>query len=397
MPSLLQTASVKITGKKKKPVWKYLLFLTIVFLIMLSVLEGAARVLVLFYKDLPMEKKRTIYHDTTLHHAWVPSKTSIDTNRSIPYPLIINKQGWVEQYDIIIEKPKDTYRIFYLGDSNTQGVVASEYKMVELVEKMLNAKYSGSGMKFEVINTGTSSYSCIQYYLLSKQIMKYSPDLVILNIDMTDVPNDFLYRQTAVKDESGYYTAVRPDVSSKYIMTPHGFVKYQNGSGVLFFLSKYSDLMFFIDRFVSEYLNKKVTDDDSADWLAHKWTDEIKKNVNESMKIIAMNVEFLRKNNVRVMITGVPYYNQYTDFFSDKPHEVLQETAAKLKVPFLNSYLVLRDKIKGTVQTDYYWSNDDSHFNIAGNKLWAQAQFDFICNPANNLLPFGRLNGKTAN
>lgn len=397
MPSLLQTASVKITRKKKKPAWKYILFMLVILFFLLALLEGMARILVFYYKDLPMEKKRTIYHDTTLHHAWVPSKTSIDKNRSIPYPLIINKQGWVEQYDVAVEKPKDTYRIFYLGDSNTQGVVAPEYKMVELVEKMLNEKYSGSGMKFEVINTGTSSYSCMQYYLLSKRIMKYSPDLVVLDIDMTDVPNDFLYRQTAVKDENGDYIAVKPDVSSKYIMTPHGFVKYQNGSGFMFSLSKYSDFMFFVDRFVSEYLCKKVTDDESADWLAHKWTDKIEKNVNESMKIIAMNVEFLRKNNVRIMITGVPYYNQYTGFFSDKPHEVLQETAAKLKVPFLNSYLILKNKIKGTSQTDYYWDNDDSHFNIAGNKLWAQAQFEFICNPANNLLPFDRLNKKTAN
>jgi len=179
-------------------------------------------------------------------------------------------------------------------------------------------------------------------------------------------------------------------------MTPHGFVKYQNGSGFLFFLSKYSDFMFFVDRFVSEHFCKKVTDDESADWLAHKWTDKIEKNVNESMEIIAMNVEFLRKNNVRVMITGVPFYHQYTGRFSDKPHEALQLTAEKLKVPFLNSYLALKNKIKGTSQPDYYWSNDDSHFNIEGNKLWAQAQFDFICNPANKLLPFDRLNGKTA-
>lgn len=397
MPSLLQTASMKITGKKKKPVWKYLLFFLIILLLASAILEGTARVLVIFYQDLPMGKKRIIWHDITLHHAWVPSKKSIDSNRSIPYPLIINKQGWVEQYDVTIEKPKDTYRIFYLGDSNTQGVVAPEYKMVEIVEKMLNEKYSGSGIKFEVINTGTSSYSCIVYHLLSKQIIKYSPDLVVLNIDMTDIPNDFVYRRTAVQKENNDYVAVNPDLNSKYIMTPHGFVKYKTGKSLISKLSRYSDFMFFADRFVSEYLCKKEIDDSSANWLALDWTDEIKKNVNESMKIIAMNVEFLKKNNVRVMITGVPYYKQYTGSFSERPHEALQETAAKLKVPFLNSYFALKNKIKGTSQADYYWDNDDSHFNIAGNRLWAQAQFDFLCNPANNLLPFGRLNKKTAN
>lgn len=376
---------------EKKPLWKYALFLFLTLVIILVAAELSARILVFFYKDTSMEKKRVICHDVVLHHAWVPSKTSIDSNRSIPYKLIINKQGWTEERDIPLDKPANTYRIFFLGDSNTQGVVDTKYKMVRLIENMLNEKYASSGIKFEVINTGTSSYSFVQYYLLSKQILKYSPDLAIINVDMTDVPNNAVYRNTFVRDASGNITAVKPEVKSKYIMTPHGFVKYDMKTDLWGTLEKYSDLFFFINKIRSVYFEPKVEADESSNWMAKEWNDQIRFHVDESLKILDANIEFLKKNNVKVMYTGVPIYSQYAGTEGTKPHDILETEAKKLDVPFLNSYKALEKIIKPSVQTDYYWKSDETHFNVQGNKIWADVYFSFLTDPANRLLPFEKL------
>jgi hypothetical protein len=53
----------------------------------------------------------------------------------------------------------------------------------------------------------------------------------------------------------------------------------------------------------------------------------------------------------------------------------------------LNSYEALKNKIVGTEVTEYYWSNDPTHFNIKGNQIWAEAQLDMLLDPRNALLP----------
>ena len=42
----------------------------------------------------------------------------------------------------------------------------------------------------------------------------------------------------------------------------------------------------------------------------------------------------------------------------------------------------------GSEISEYYWSYDGTHFNRAGNKIWAEAQLDFLLDPSNNLIPF---------
>ena len=136
-----------------------------------------------------------------LHHAWIPNRLTTIDDRGVPFTLCTNSQGWPEADDVGRKKPAGVFRVFYVGDSNTQGVVMPEFKMVELVKKGLNARYRGSPVRFEVINTGTSSYSLLLYHLLVKTVLPdYSPDLVVLDIDMSDVPDDAGYRAHAVRD-----------------------------------------------------------------------------------------------------------------------------------------------------------------------------------------------------
>ncbi len=86
------------------------------------------------------------------------------------------------------------------------------------------------------------------------------------------------------------------------------------------------------------------------------------------------------------MITGVPHYPQYTGEWSSRPHDVLEEVAKAKEVPFLNSYEMIKDKITITEETKFYWTEDPTHFNIEGNRVWAESQIEFLKDIKSNLL-----------
>ena len=333
--------------------------------------------------------------DPVLHHKWAPSRTTIDRARSIPYPLTINAQSWVEEYDVSKDKPAGVYRIFYVGDSTVQGVVSPECKMVELVEKSLNERPAPPDLRYEVINTGTSSYSFLLYYLLIKtRILEYDPDLVVLNIDMTDVVNDYVYRKSAVTDQKGDLVAVRPpeeDFKFRYCSTPEGVVQRDELPRLRQWLSRCSGIAYYLERVLERKQWRQIEAgfnlDESANWLKEEWSFDIERNVDKSIQVLRDTISLLRRRGVRACLTSVPHYGQYTGSLSARPHVVLEQAAAEAGVPFLNSYKALEDKIAGSAQSDYYWAEDPSHFNIEGNRIWAEAQLAFLLDPGNGILP----------
>lgn len=185
---------------KKLSLGKKILFSTLILLFFLLLIETGSRIFHFVTNSdssqhVDKESKPVLEPDSLLEHRWIADNTSVYYGRGIADTLIINSQHWVENNNVSKEKAKNVFRIFYLGDSNTQGVVNSKDKMVEIVESKLNEAYKSKDIRFEVINTGTSSYSIMTYYLIIKnKILSYSPDLVVINVDMTDVPNDKVYK-----------------------------------------------------------------------------------------------------------------------------------------------------------------------------------------------------------
>lgn len=325
--------------------------------------------------------------DPVFNHIWRPSMRQVDAYRSIPYVLATNKQRWVEEYDVSEKKPADTFRIFYVGDSNVQGVVDTPYKMVKIVEKGLNSR--SKKIKFEVINTGTSSFSILQYYLLIKyKLLKYAPDLVVLNVDMTDASDDEFYRRLVEKNQKGEILGIAPSGGRKYVLTPIG--SFHEGDFFPAWMIRRSALIELLNgRLQNLVINigTFVGMRRPANWLAREWSDKTVKDVDASMNVLMAAIELLKANGVKVCLTGVPHYRQYTGEWSVKPHEVLKRVAEKESIPYLNSYQTLKYKITGTPQERFYWPNDPCHFNREGNRIWAQAQLDFLSDPKNHLLP----------
>jgi hypothetical protein len=111
--------------------------------------------------------------------------------------------------DLESPKPAGTVRVLMLGDSFTEGGgLADADTIPRRVETALRASCPG----VEVINAGAASYSPILEYLLLKEIGDtVSPDLVVLNLDMTDVHDDLIRTALADLDADGLPIRVPSD------------------------------------------------------------------------------------------------------------------------------------------------------------------------------------------
>ena len=357
----------------------------------LALIEGAARL----GENLsppplaPAVGNQILVTDPVFHHRWRANLSVRSDDRSLPYVVHTNGQRWVEAREVPAAKPPGTYRIFYVGDSSTEGVVMAERKMVRLVEGKLNAALGGRP-HVETINTGTSSWSIFQYYLLSRYVLPgFSPDLVVFDVDMTDVPNDAFYRRFARFDENGDPVAVDPsatDVRGRaYRLTPFGAVAItpldRLGLGFQRRLATYRWMQRGLARVrPPEPLVEPQTsgDGEDANWVAPEWTPRTRASVRYSMDLLGKAIDLLRARGINVLVTGVPSYLQYTGEWSAAPHQALEEAAVRHGALFLDSFRALEPAIRGTPQTAYYWDNDPTHFNVEGNAVWAEAQLHLI-------------------
>ena len=106
-------------------------------------------------------------------------------------PLVKTRFGYdtnrfgLRDYDhYTLKKPKNTYRILFLGDSYVFSVTKLDKSIPKLLEKILE----GRRTRIEVLNAGVFGYGTINEYLYLKHYgLKFDPDLVLLGIY---APND---------------------------------------------------------------------------------------------------------------------------------------------------------------------------------------------------------------
>ena len=147
------------------------------------------------------ERKVNFVSDSVLHHRLRAGWSG--TVQGVPYR--VNTLG-LRNRDLESPKPAGTVRVLMLGDSFTEGGGLAEADTIpRRVEVMLRASCPG----IEVINAGAASYSPILEYLLLKEIgAAVGPDLIVLNLDMTDVHDDFIRTALAELDTDGLPTRV---------------------------------------------------------------------------------------------------------------------------------------------------------------------------------------------
>jgi lysophospholipase L1-like esterase len=160
---------------------KNLMLLGVSIILSLFILEGIVR---LFHLAPLVAENLGVYRligDSRMVYEMTPGSI-LDQNR-------INKQGFMGG-DFKYEKEKHTVRIAMLGDSITEGMrIRIGKKFSDVLESILNEEASRQDRqeRYEVMNFGVGGYNLdAEVELLKTKVVKYSPDIVVLNF----APND---------------------------------------------------------------------------------------------------------------------------------------------------------------------------------------------------------------
>ena len=152
----------------------------------------------------PRESKARFLSDPVRHHRLRAGWDRPEQG----FPYRTNSLG-VRDREVASTKPPGTVRILMLGDSFTEGGGLAE---ADTIPRRVEAALRGGCPGVEVINAGVASYSPILEYLLLKEIGgAVSPDLIVLNFDMTDVHDDFIRTALAELDDAGLPRRVPSD------------------------------------------------------------------------------------------------------------------------------------------------------------------------------------------
>lgn len=322
-----------------------------------------------------------------------------------------NSQGWAERDEISVRKPPGVYRIFYVGDSFVMGYVPESEAMPERVEVELNRGTSGPA-RFEVVNTGTPSYSpTLEYILIRHFLAAYEPDAIVLSVDMTDDYDDWVYRHSLVVDADGNpYAVPATDAELRpFLNTRLGAVEPNWLLRLKLFLYERSSLYNLLlqrarrspewaeqVRRDGEQLAQEATSSgalyERCQWARHDWDARTIEAARFTLDTLGRIADFCRQRGIRLLLTGVPHYQQFpatpgaTPEWSTRPHQEIERVAREKGVAYFDGVAALAPAVTGTPQNRYYLRGD-MHFNPRGNALWAEAHLRALRDPALGLLP----------
>lgn len=349
---------------------------TIAFLLLA---EGAAQV---FYRGQAV----VVQTDPVLNHTWLPNATLYTSNyesRGVPpYTRRINGQGWLSSYDFAHEKSPGVYRVAYVGDSFVEGTCPEDDAVPTIVGKQLTPRGFSS---VEVINTGTGSYAPTLYYLLLKtKLLAFQPDLVVINVDMTDVFDDSIYRHTLQRSATGELIGCAPGhpALATHRRTEKGLEKLSLLHGIILRLSGASRAVRFVLDVIADIKKRRVGPHDEAipplfAWCSESWSPSTQGDVEWSMSMLREAIRVTKRQGAQVVVTAVPHKQQLESVWSLRPMNELADVCEEEGVPFLNPVEAFRERLAERAPAEIYIPGD-MHFNPSGYRMWAEIQLDFL-------------------
>ena len=157
--------------------------------------------------------------DQYVHHKMIPNTFSSFKTQDFDYIQRVNNMG-LRGRDISLAKKDNLYRILMLGDSFTMGKgVQDDETFSALLDKSLKAqKVKFNGKTIEVLNGGVNSYAPILSFLqLKKEFGQLTPELVVLNLDMSDLIQEVAYREAADYGPGGEIVGVSGKSSETWL------------------------------------------------------------------------------------------------------------------------------------------------------------------------------------
>jgi len=282
------------------------------------------------------------------------------------YDFHLNSKGF-KDVEFKTQKEEGTYRILGLGDSFAFGVVPYKYNYLTLLEENLN---HGS-KKTELINMGIVATGPKDYLvLLAKEGLELKPDMVLVSFF---IGNDFmqdgglrrLYTHSYVASFIAYLIAVSRGYQGQII---HGAAVYDDSSPTL------TDPVFIdMENRRSEIYRKQNRRFGNDFEAAMRYLVKIKQLCDEhhmALAIVLIPDDVQVDRTLQARVLKLKEVNSKADDFDfTLPNRVL---ATRLKQHNIECLDLLDEFTRAGNGTVLYKPND-SHWNISGNRLAADA------------------------
>ncbi|MEB3280855.1 MAG: hypothetical protein VKK42_18225 [Lyngbya sp.] len=286
------------------------------------------------------------------------------------FDFTLNSKGF-KDVEFTTEKPEGVYRIIGIGDSFSFGIVPYPYNYLTLLEEKLNQ----NNQQIELINMGIPGMGPKDYLsLLINEGLDVQPDMVLLSFY---IGNDFMDNQFKAKE--------RQWDKSYVISFVRSLIKLQTQYEGLIFnpsnsLTYIDDAPTHTDEF---YLND--TKNKSNMFVKNPADDIFEGYVKDAVNDIIKIKEICDYRNIKLVVVIIPDEVQVDQnlqakiiemFDSDDPdkldfrlpNRMLQETFQENNIEYID---LMDEFIAASHQTRLYKPND-THWNIAGNKLAAE-------------------------
>ena len=320
-----------------------------------------------------------IISDEYRHHKFVPNTRSHFRSDEFDYTQTMNNWG-LRGPDIQQNRSQDRYRILMLGDSFTMGNgVGDDKTFCALLERSLNTDH-----KVEVLNGGVdSSTPILSYFQLTKDFASLKPDLVVLNLDMSDLVQEAAYRKKADYGPDGEIVGISGRKKEEELSLRTRF-------------RAWVDQHLYITRMIFFLLEKgeKLPDPTITNVvirpnfmiLRHTLADDPIDRTEQWQNIfgsITKIKQYCDKNGIQFLLTIYPWGHQVNDKewnpgrfrfitkgfrISDKSIDTIQQFSEANGIPLLNLFPAFRSY---TGTSPLYFSID-MHWTETGHKLMAR-------------------------
>lgn len=157
--------------------------------------------------------------------AFQPGQRVHNDTAEFSFEYLANSEGVIDR-EFALEAPAGRRRVLVLGDSFAQGAGAP---MGQSWPATTEARLREAGLDVEVFNAGVSgSDPCFEYQLLRERLLRYRPDLVVVALNESDLP-DFIWW--------GGLERFRPDGTTRGRPAPPGFTlfRYSHAARAVFY------------------------------------------------------------------------------------------------------------------------------------------------------------------
>lgn len=328
--------------------------------------------------------------DANRHHKLVPNSLARFEQRDFSYIQRVNNFG-MRGKDIDFEKDKDKYRIIMLGDSFTMGKgVEDDQTFSALVQKRLdeNTNNCNKYRNIEVLNAGVDSYAPILSYIqLSRDLVALEPDMVVLNLDVSDLTQEAAYRDIGTRDSIGRVISVPgPDEEYTFSEVIRDWVDnnlYMTRL-ILFYTNKllgYRDLTV---RGVVTQANREIV----AYTLASDTADRNQQWESLFESIIRIR-DFCKERGIQFILTIYPWAHQVSDdewipgrytFMSkedsatDANLEIVDAFTKRSNIDFLSLF----ENFRSYNQKEKLYFDYDMHWTPAGHNVMANGISSYL-------------------